>query len=159
MLLTEQLCRRSDGQPLTLLMYLPWKCKIYFRWCRLSCVWYIPSTLSITSHCLKCHLNLHYHGVHCIPQWYVLSFACIFYARQLLTASCGIIVRQCIIYYSFGFPSRKELALLEMCNQLWSGICVLLGLHATWNGNSYHHCPAWPLKMGLVGCPETSVAN
>ena len=40
------------------------------------------------------------------------------YARQLLTASCGIIARQCIIYYSVGFPSGKELALLEVCNQL-----------------------------------------
>ena len=36
--------------------------------------------------------------------------------RQLLSVSCGIIARQCIIYYSVGFPSRKELALLEMCN-------------------------------------------
>jgi hypothetical protein len=34
--------------------------------------------------------------------------------RQLLAVSCGII----IIYYSVGFPSGKELALLEMCNQL-----------------------------------------
>ena len=42
------------------LMYLPWKCKIYFRWCRLSCAWYIPfifsSTLSTTSHSLKSRL-------------------------------------------------------------------------------------------------------
>jgi len=50
------------------LMYLPWKYKIYFRWCRLSCTWYIPSifssTLSTTSHFQKCRLlNLHYHGV------------------------------------------------------------------------------------------------
>jgi len=37
--------------------------------------------------------------------------------RQLLTASCGIIAQQCIIYYSVGFPSGKELALLEICNQ------------------------------------------
>jgi hypothetical protein len=33
---------------------------------------------------------------------------------QLLTASCGIIARQCIIYYSVGFPSGKELALVEL---------------------------------------------
>ena len=39
------------------------------------------------------------------------------HVRQLLTASCGIIARQCI-YYSVGFPSGKELAWLEMCNQL-----------------------------------------
>jgi len=39
------------------------------------------------------------------------------HVRQLLTASCGIIARQCIIYYSVGFPSGKEMALLEMCNQ------------------------------------------
>jgi hypothetical protein len=30
----------------------------------------------------------------------------------------GIIAQQCIIYYSVGFPSGKELALLEVCNQL-----------------------------------------
>jgi len=35
---------------------------------------------------------------------------------QLLTNSCGT-ARQCI-YYSVGFPSGKEPALLEMCNQL-----------------------------------------
>ena len=40
------------------------------------------------------------------------------HVRQLLTASCGIIARQCIIYYSVGSPSGTELALLEMCNQL-----------------------------------------
>ena len=40
------------------------------------------------------------------------------HVRQLLTASCSIIARQCIICYSVGFPSGKELALLEMCNQL-----------------------------------------
>jgi len=45
-----------------------------------------------------------------------------------LTASCGIISRQRIIYYSVGFPSGKELALLEMCNKLWSVICDILGL-------------------------------
>ena len=50
------------------LMYLPWKYKIYFQWCRLSCTWYIlsifSSTLSTTSHSLKCrHLNRNYHGV------------------------------------------------------------------------------------------------
>ena len=31
--------------------------------------------------------------------------------------------------YSAGFPSGKELALLEMCGQLWSEICHLLGLY------------------------------
>jgi len=51
------------------------------------------------------------------------------HVRQLLTTSCGIIARR-IIYYSAGFPSGKELALLEMCNQLWSEICDLLGLNA-----------------------------
>jgi len=39
------------------------------------------------------------------------------HVRQLLTASCGSIARLCIIYYSVGFPSGKELALLEICNQ------------------------------------------
>jgi len=29
------------------------------------------------------------------------------HVRQLLTASCGITARQCIIYYSDGFPSGK----------------------------------------------------
>jgi len=52
------------------------------------------------------------------------------HVRQLLTNSCGIIARQCIIYYSVGFPLGKELALLEICDQLWSEICDLLGLHA-----------------------------
>jgi len=81
------------------------------------------------------------------------------HARQLLTVSCGTIARQCIIYYSVGSPSGKEMALLEMCNQLWSEICDLLGLYAAWNGNSYHHCSAWLLKMGPVGCTEMSVPN
>jgi len=40
------------------------------------------------------------------------------YVRQLLTAYCGIIARKCIIYYSAGFLSGKELTLLEMCDQL-----------------------------------------
>jgi len=40
------------------------------------------------------------------------------YVRQLLTASYGIIARQCIIYYRVGFPLGKELALLEIRNQL-----------------------------------------
>ena len=52
------------------------------------------------------------------------------HVRQLLTASCGIIAQECIIYYNVGFPSGKELALLEMCNKLWSAICDLLGLYA-----------------------------
>ena len=64
----EQICSRSDGQPLTFLVYLLWKYKIYLRWCRLSCVWYIPSifssTFSTTSHYLKCRL-LNLHGVTC----------------------------------------------------------------------------------------------
>ena len=77
------------------------------------------------------------------------------HARQLITALYGIIAQQCIIYYSVGFPSGKELALVEMCNQLWSEICELLGLHTVQNGDSYHHCLAWPLKMGPVGCPKT----
>jgi hypothetical protein len=40
------------------------------------------------------------------------------YVRQLLPASCGITARQCIINYSVGFPPGKEMALLELCNQL-----------------------------------------
>jgi hypothetical protein len=40
------------------------------------------------------------------------------HVRQLLTTSYGIIARQCIIYYSVGFPSVKELTLPEMSNQL-----------------------------------------
>jgi len=51
------------------------------------------------------------------------------HVRQLLTVSCGIIARQCIIYYIVGFP--PEMALLEMCNQLWSESCDCLGLHAS----------------------------
>ena len=129
---------------------------------------------------------------HCIPQWYVLCFTCIFsncclqyasvlqvgiifqainwllffyipeqkgpllevtaikhtfattqntrplhiYARQTITASCGIIARQCIIYYSVGFPPGKELALLEKSNQLSSESCDFLGFYAAWNRNS-----------------------
>jgi len=34
------------------------------------------------------------------------------HVRQLLTASSSIKARECIIYYSVGFPSGKELALL-----------------------------------------------
>jgi len=40
------------------------------------------------------------------------------HVRQLLSASCGIIAQECIIYYSVGLPPGKELALLEICNQL-----------------------------------------
>jgi len=54
--------------------------------------------------------------VHNNPE-YEASANCM-HDRQLLTASCGIIARQCIIYYSVGFPSGKELALLDMCNQV-----------------------------------------
>jgi len=50
--------------------------------------------------------------------------------RQLLPTPCGIIARLCIIYYSVGFPSEKELALLEICNPLCSEIWDLLGLYA-----------------------------
>ena len=154
---------------------------------------------------------------HCIPQWYVLSFTCIFsrcclqYASVLLAgiifqainwllffyipeqkgsllvvsvikhtfmatpriqSFCTFYARQTIIncllrhysptayiYYSVGFPSGKELALLEMCNQLWGEIRDLSGLYAAQNGNSYHHCPAWPLKMGPVSCPKTTASN
>jgi len=60
------------------------------------------------------------------PSWYCdkthnpeyEATAHLMHVRQLLTASCGIITRLCIIYYSVGFPSGKELALLEMCHQL-----------------------------------------
>jgi len=54
-----------------------------------------------------------------------LRIFCTFYAHSNSTRA-----RQCIIYYSVGFPSGKERALLEMCNQLWSEICDLLGLYA-----------------------------
>ena len=37
---------------------------------------------------------------------------------QLLTAPCISTAQQCIIYYSVGFQSGKELDLLEMCNQI-----------------------------------------
>jgi len=40
------------------------------------------------------------------------------HVRQLLTSSCGITARQCIIYCSLGFRAGKELALLDMHNQL-----------------------------------------
>jgi len=58
------------------------------------------------------------------------------HVRQLLTASCGIIAWPCIIYYIVGFPLGKELALLEVCNQLLSEICESLGPNAAQNGNS-----------------------
>ena len=54
------------------------------------------------------------------------------HVRQLLTAYCSIIAGQ----YSVRFPSGKELALLEMCNQLLSEICKSLGLYVAQNGNS-----------------------
>jgi hypothetical protein len=52
------------------------------------------------------------------------------HVRQLLTASCGIIARQCIIYHGAVFPPGKELDLLETCKQLWSEICDLSGLNS-----------------------------
>ena len=40
------------------------------------------------------------------------------HVRQILTVSCDVIAQLCITYYIVGFPSGKELALLETCNQL-----------------------------------------
>ena len=55
MLLTEQHCAVSPGTDLSslwrsagdFLMYLLWKYKLYFWWCRLS-IWYFPSIFSST---------------------------------------------------------------------------------------------------------------
>ena len=58
------------------------------------------------------------------------------HVTHLFTASCGIIAIQCIIYYSVGFSSGKEL----LC---WK--CVInyeVRSAILWDGNSYHHCPA-----------------
>jgi hypothetical protein len=57
------------------------------------------------------HCKTHIHNS---PE-YEASAHCL-HITQLLTASCGIIVRRCIIYYSIGFPSGKEMVLMEMCN-------------------------------------------
>jgi len=46
------------------------------------------------------------------------------HARQLLSLATMYYLLQC------GFPTGNELALLEMCNQLWSEICDFLGLYA-----------------------------
>ena len=77
---------------LLFLVYLPWKYKIYFRWCRLPCTWYIPSifssNLSTTSHAeMSPSLTCITMEFHCIPQWYVLSFTCIFSRCCLSTSS------------------------------------------------------------------------
>ena len=53
------------------------------------------------------------------------------HVRQLLTAPCISTAQQSIIYYSVGFPLGKELDLLELCNQIWSEICDLLGLYTS----------------------------
>ena len=81
------------------------------------------------------------------------------HVTQLLSAPWIIIAGEGIIYYSVGFPPWKEMALLEKCNQLWREICDFLWLYTAWNGNSYHHCTACPLKMGPERCPKTSITN
>jgi len=94
------------------LMYLPWKYKMYFRWCRLSCTWYIPSivssTLSTTSHSLKYLLNLHYPGVPLYtPMFsfaYIFSRCCLQYASVLQS---GIIFQAVNRLLFFFIPEQK----------------------------------------------------
>ena len=88
------------------------------------------SSLSLVSHTTgMTHLEGVIKHIHGSPEYE--ASAQFMHVRQLLTAPCISTAQQCIIYYSVGFPSGKELALLEMCNQLWSEICDLLGLCAS----------------------------
>ena len=77
------------------------------------------------------------------------------YARQTIT-NCPTVYHllwgRCLLQCRF--PTRKKLAFLQKFNQLSSEICDFLGLYTVCNGNSYHHCPAWPLNMGPEGCPK-----
>ena len=65
------------------------------------------------------------------------------YAHQTIT-NCQTVYHllQCFWLLLCPFPTTKKLALLEKRNQLSSEISDILGLYTTWNGNSYHHCPA-----------------
>ena len=160
---SRNICRRSDGQPLTILGVLTveiW----YTSGGADSCTWYIPSIFSsplftalfalltfiFSWCCMQYPLVLQAWVIFQAINW--LSFflhrgtkgtpfgskcdkththntqntKVLHTARQtIINCLFGIIARQCIIYYSVGLLLGKELALLEMCNQLWN---VLLNL-------------------------------
>jgi hypothetical protein len=81
------------------------KQELFFR----QLTFYIPEQKGphLGSKCNKTHIHMN-------PEYE--ASAHFMHVRQLLTASCGIIARQGIIYWCWF--SGKELALLEMCNQL-----------------------------------------
>jgi len=106
----EQICRRSDGQLLTLLYVLT--VEIYDI---LSCTWYSPSvfssTLSTASHSVKCRLlNLHYHGV-------VLSCTCIFIRCCLQYFKQELFFRHWTGFYFFLYRGTKGTPLDSKCDK------------------------------------------
>jgi len=75
------------------------------------------SSLSLVSHTTGItHLEGVIKHIHNSPE--NTASAQFMHVRQLLTAPYIITAQQCIIYYSVGFPSGKELDSLETSNQL-----------------------------------------
>ena len=94
------------------LMYLPWKYKICFRWCRLSCTWCSPSIFSSTLPILwnVAFLTCITMEFHCVPQWCVLSFTCIFSRcclQYALVLKVGIIFQVINWLLFFYIPEQK----------------------------------------------------
>jgi len=133
------------------LMYLPWKYKIHFRCRRLSCIWYIPSvsssTLSTTSHSLKCHLlNLHYHAV-------VLSCTCIFSRCCLLYDSvlqAGIIFRAFNWLLFFLYPGTKGTPLGSKCDKTHSQQPRIQSFCTLCTSDNYALAALWPDSVLLT---------
>ena len=155
----NDMCYVSPASSVTAVCSMPqyFKQELYFK--QLTGFYFLRTQKKRDRSWLQLQWNKH------SQQHRIRSHCTFMHVRQLLTASCGIIAWQCIIYYrvgayySVGFPPGKELVFLQKCNQLSSEICDFLGLYTACNHNSYHHCLAWPLNMGPEGCPETSVAN
>jgi len=105
------MCQVSPASPVGVVCSLPqyFKQELLFRQLTGFYFFYIPEqkgphlVISVIKHI---HSNQEYE-----------ASAHFMHVRQLLTASCGIMAQQCIIYYGVCFPSGKELALLEICNQ------------------------------------------
>jgi len=80
------------------------------------------------------------------------------HVRQLLSASCTIIAWQCIFTTVLVSHHKNKWLCYKNVNKYEVRSAIVSDFTA-WNGNSYHQCPAWPLKIRPEGCHETSVAN
>ena len=72
------------------------------------------------------------------------------HVRQLLTASCGIIARQYYLLQCW-FSIRKINGFAGNVLSIMTWDLRSFGTYAAQNGNSYHHCPAWPFSRNVRG--------